>query len=180
MRLEKELKIELGKELQKLGCKIFLDEKIDGFGVFHKIPGSETNFKIDMLIFNDRLTLTQPIGIELKVGNKFAPIANGIKLQLEKKYVGMGWTLEDGVTTVYPTIIGIATSGSVREGFVYKNEKRKVDGFSVNFVIERFLWKSDMCLLKRNEDGQLVLNYKDRQYSLSSGISWPATPFWVD
>ena len=170
---EKEFKLEFAKELRSLGCKVYLDEHLEDFPIFHT---TASGGKPDLLFFHNTPELTPAILLELKTSEKLGNIINGMIEQLERKYkekysdsnqnLQDKIKLEDGTVLNTPVLLGFSTDLAYKKGIIYE-KSGWADGLTATRIIERILWKNDMCLVFKNYYGKIVISYKNLHYYLN-------------
>ena len=170
---EKEFKLKFAKELKSLGYKVYLDEHLEDFPIFHT---TITGGKPDLLFFHNIPKLLPAVLLELKTSEKLGNIIDGIIEQLERKYKEKYSNfnknplnrikLEDGTVWNMPVLLGFSTDTAYEKGVVYE-KNGWADGLTATRIIERILWKNDMCLVLRNSYGRIVISYKNSYYHLN-------------
>jgi len=168
---EKEFQIRLGRMLRELGCRVYFDKKIsDEFLTF---KGDRK--KIDIIFFHDLTNwLPSPIGLEIKPKDcSFKDISIAMVNQLRGNYQNCEYHIKEEDWEGRLPFLGLATEEGINTGFIYSNKSRKVDGFSVNFVIERLLWRTDLGMLILDDNRNLVISHMNKYYLFNGKVYTP-------
>jgi hypothetical protein len=157
---EWELQKSLYELLEENNYPVYADRQRPSEQWYPKIFDGESK-RPDILFFHDKLMycnssnrcrltpLPNPIGIELKIANSFSDITSGIIEQLDRRYKSTKYVCPSWRGSI-PTLI-FATDQSIINGHIdrYHTIRTNRQLETIDFVIERLLWRLGMGSLRK-------------------------------
>ncbi len=125
----------------------------------------------DMLIFHNLKGLASPIGLEIKTGEHFQQITQGIYDQLHHKYADALFKCDKEKWEGKLKMLAFTTITACEDGLIYGKHYSNAS----NFFVERICWKLGVALLLYNHPTDIKgrrfhISYKNKRYYFNGEV----------
>lgn len=154
---KQQVKILVGNEFKNISTH--WAEKPD-LVLFHNIKFKSPNMKQNIL--------QSPIGIEYKNDKGLNAITTGVITQLQQKYLDKEYVEKSNNKKFKLNSLAFTNTTGINTGYLYERHFKEAS----NFFIERFCWKGNVAIIKKDQHNGLVFSHKNWHFYLNGIHYW--------